>query len=375
MEDNTQMDSNGDQLSMSYDYDDLVEKAAKLNTPPEITVAFGILFMTLIIVGNTWVIIAVFRQPKLRNSATSLFIVSLSVSDLMIAVFFIPYHVGHFAYSLPISNRAVCKLFGYLHWAAQCGTTFSLIGIAVDRYRAIVLPMKPKLTVQHALIGCAIVWSCALGYSSFKLSVNDVLVENKTVTTEVNNVTLYDYEVVHTCYVRDEDTDRWFRLTDLVLMYILPLLILLVLYSIMIFTLWFSESPTNASSHNKKKAVRMLSFVVLQFALTWLPNHILQFYFTWSETFPRNEFLWSIVPANLAIFIFLCNSWINPFLYAYFHESFRKEFKKLFPCFYNCRKTQIQSEVSATSRNMSKSKGRASYGAKTQVSTISTTFA
>nr|XP_002741945.2 PREDICTED: neuropeptide Y receptor type 1-like [Saccoglossus kowalevskii] len=146
-----------DEESFSYDYGALEEKAAKLDTPPPLTVAFGVVFMIMIIVGNIWVIIAVFRQPKLRNSATNLFIVSLSVSDLMIAVFFIPYHVGHFAYRLPISNRAVCKLLGYLHWAAQCGTTFSLICIGVDRYRAIVQPMRPRFTVQHALIGCTIV--------------------------------------------------------------------------------------------------------------------------------------------------------------------------------------------------------------------------
>ncbi|XP_002741945.3 galanin receptor type 1-like [Saccoglossus kowalevskii] len=360
-----------DEESFSYDYGALEEKAAKLDTPPPLTVAFGVVFMIMIIVGNIWVIIAVFRQPKLRNSATNLFIVSLSVSDLMIAVFFIPYHVGHFAYRLPISNRAVCKLLGYLHWAAQCGTTFSLICIGVDRYRAIVQPMRPRFTVQHALIGCTIVWICSLGYSSFKLSVNDVLFWNETFFFERGNETFYESEIVYECYIEDENTDYWFRLTDLIFIYVVPLFILIILYSIMVFTLWFSKSPTNSSSRNKKKAVKMLSFVVLQFALTWLPNHTLQFYFTWAETFPKSPFLWSIVPANLSIFIFLCNSWINPFLYAYFNENFRKEFKKLFPFFYKCRSPQVQPESTATTRHVVNSQTRTGNSFRTKVTTVS----
>ncbi|XP_002739545.1 neuropeptide FF receptor 2-like [Saccoglossus kowalevskii] len=351
--------------SNSYDYDDLIERAAKLNTPPAVTVAFGVVFMLLIIIGNVWVIIAVFRQPKLRNSATNLFIVSLSVSDLMIAIFFIPYHVGHFAYKLPISSSVLCKLLGYLHWAAQCGTTFSLVCIGADRYRAIVQPMKPKLSVEHAAFGCIVVWVCSLGYSSFKLFVNDVITDVQTLGDHNSTV----YEVTFMCYVVDEDTDFWFRLTDLLFMYVMPLILLTILYSIMVVTLWFSKSPTNASSRNKKKAVKMLCLVVLQFALTWLPNHTLQFYFTWSETFPRSEFIWSIVPANLAIFIFLCNSWINPFLYAYFNESFRKEFKKLFPCFYKCRESRIQPIGIETVASGSNSHSRTVHNGKTQTTT------
>ncbi|XP_002736226.1 neuropeptide FF receptor 2-like [Saccoglossus kowalevskii] len=360
------VEDNGDYSSFSYDYYQLLKDADELNTPPSVTVVFGVVFMVLIIVGNIWVIIAVARQPKLRKSATNVFIVSLSISDLLVAVFFIPYHVAQFAYHTPISNRAMCKILGYFHWAAQCGTTFSLICIGIDRYRAIVQPMRPKLTLQNAFVGCFIVWVCALGYSTFKLPVNDVLVWNETYTFEYGNTTFEEYELVYECHIKDEATDYWFRLTDLIIMYILPLLILTILYSIMVFTLWFSKSPTNSSSRNKKKAVKMLSFVVLQFALTWLPNHTLQFYFTWSETFPRNAFVYSIVPANLAIFIFLCNSWINPILYAYFNESYRKEFKKLFPCFYKCRETKIEPDPTFQTKT---------FAGRTNMSTISTTVA
>ncbi|XP_006825497.1 QRFP-like peptide receptor [Saccoglossus kowalevskii] len=359
-----------DEDSESYDYYGLYERAAKWNTPPTITITFGVLFIILIIAGNIWVIVAVFRQPKLRGSATNVFIVSLSVSDFMVAIFFIPYHVAYFAYGIPISDDALCKILGYLHWAAQCGTTFSLICIGVDRYRAIVQPMKPKLTIKHALIGCTLVWVCALGYSSFKLAVNGVLTWNETLVLEHGNETVVEYVTVYQCHVIYDEIDYWFRLADLIVMYVLPLFILTVLYSIMVFSLWFSKSPSNSGTRRKKRAVKMLSFVVLQFALTWLPNHVLQFYFSWAETFPKSEFLFSSAPANLAIFVFLCNSWINPILYAYFNENFRKEFRKLFPCFYKCRKNSIEPEDTATTMDDSANLPRTGNRGKVQVSTI-----
>ncbi|XP_002741942.1 galanin receptor 2a-like [Saccoglossus kowalevskii] len=371
--DNEGNDYLGEPEDYSYDYNALIARARKLDTPPSVTLAFGVLFTVIIIVGNIWVIIAVFNQPKLRKSATNLFIVSLSVSDLMVAVFFIPYHVAFYAYNIPIRNSVFCKVTGYLHWASQCGTTFSLICIGIDRYRAIVQPMRPRLTVQHAAIGCTVVWMCALGYSSFKLSVNDVIFDNHTTSIQRGNDTFYEYEQVYFCHVADEDTDHWFRLADLIIMYTLPLLILTILYSIMVFTLWFSKSPTNSSSRNKKKAVKMLSFVVLQFALTWLPNHTLQFYYTWNTTYPKNEFVWSNVPSNLAIFIFVCNSWINPFLYAYFNENFRKEFKKMFPCFYNCRNSRVAPEDTGNVRSGPTSQTRTGFGVRTQVSIVGNT--
>ncbi|XP_002733375.1 galanin receptor 2b-like [Saccoglossus kowalevskii] len=363
-------DSNFD-FEYSFDYYAFLEEVYAFDTPPEVTVSLGVLFMFLIIAGNLWVIIAVFRQPKLRKTATNIFIVSLSVSDLLLAVVFVPFHIGAFAYGMETSNKAVCNITAYLHWAAQCGTTFSLLCIGVDRFRAIVQPLRPKLTLQHAAIGCVLVWVCALGYSCGKFATVGIVSRNDTIYIEQGNDTITAHSMYHFCYVTDFEVDKILRIFDFLVMYAIPLVILATLYSIMVFTLWFSKAPTNSGNRSKRKAIKMLSFVVLQFAITWLPINVIQMYYAWTVDFPLNPFLWSIVPSNLCVFILMCNSWINPILYAYFNESFRKEFRKLFPCFYKCKGSKVSAEGSSMTGDDANSTTRA--GGRTGVSMISST--
>ncbi|XP_070533259.1 G-protein coupled receptor 83-like [Ptychodera flava] len=369
----SEVDPFDDLYPENFDFNEFYESAVALDTPPWVQAFLGGIFMLLITVGNIWVIVAVFRQPKLRNSATNLFIVSLSVSDLIIALVFIPVHIASFGYRLPISNRGACKFLFYIHWAAMCGTTFSLICIGLDRFRAIVQPLRPKMTVTHAAIGCTIVWVCSLGYSSVKIFTNDVITRNFTSIQVYGNETVFGYVVSSECHIVDFKLDMIFRYVDLVVMYLIPLVILFVLYACMIITLWFGKAPTNSSNRSKKKAVKMLSFVVIQFAVTWLPNYSLQLYFVVTTRVPLIPFIWSNTPATMTTFFLLCNSWINPILYAYFNENYRKEFKKLFPCFHKCKEGKVSPEDTARATAVSNKSGTTGTTKSTAATNVSST--
>ncbi|XP_070534246.1 G-protein coupled receptor 83-like [Ptychodera flava] len=311
---------------------------ARMETPPLATTIISVTFMILIILGNLWVIMAVIRQPKLRNSATNVFIVSMSISDLIIGVAFVPIHITDFAYGRYTSSPVLCFITGFLHSCAMCGTTFSLIAIGFDRYRAIVHPLKPKMTVQQGLVCSGVIWLVCVVYS-IQVYANFGI---KTFTQQSGNETII---VAQVCTVIRPDIDKWMRVEYFCVLYAIPLVILGLLYGIMIKTLWFGKSPSNSSNRSKKKAVKMLSFVVLQFALTWGPLYSLQIYYSHETNPPYNALLFSTTPANISILLSLCNSCINPVLYAYYNENFQKEFVKLFPCFY--KKTKVAPEPAA----------------------------
>nr|XP_002733378.1 PREDICTED: neuropeptide FF receptor 2-like [Saccoglossus kowalevskii] len=334
-----------------------------LDTPKEVVLIFGILFVILILGGNIWVIVAVIRQPKLRHSATNMFIVSLSLSDILVGLVTVPQHVALWGYFSHLHNDALCKLVAYLQSCSLCATTLSLICIGADRYRAIVQPLRPRMTLQNAMVGCGIVWGVGLIYS---IGVFFVVGLNPKLKGSGN-----DTYIEHTCGVLYEkvEIDAWIRLSDFIIFYIIPLIVLFVLYSVMITTLWFGKSPSNSSNRNKKRAIKMLGFVVLQFAITWAPYHVLQLYYQYVPSLPSKPLIYSTVPVNTVFFIFCCNSWVNPVLYAYFNENFRKEFVRIFPCFYkNARVGPDTTAMSQTSKvdNMSTTR------ANTQISTIST---
>ncbi|XP_002736221.1 neuropeptide FF receptor 2-like [Saccoglossus kowalevskii] len=334
-----------------------------LDTPAEVVLFFGILFVLLILGGNVWVIVAVIRNPKLRSSATNIFIVSLSVTDILVGVVTVPQHVAVWGYFSHVHNNVICKLVAYLQSCSLTGTTLFLICIAVDRYRAIVQPLKPRITVNQALFGCALVWLVGLLYGIAPL----YTVGLNPRVEYVGNETY----VIYRCGVLYEkaELDAIIRLLDFVVFYGVNLLILAILYGIMISTLWFGKSPSNSSNRGKQKAIKMLGFVVLQFSLTWLPYHALQLYYQYTTYIPPRPLLYSTAPINSTFFIFCCNSWINPILYAYFNENFRKEFVRLFPCL------NRKSKVGPTTTGMSvtsKTGNMSVTQANTQVSTVST---
>ncbi|XP_077995942.1 neuropeptide FF receptor 2-like [Glandiceps talaboti] len=142
--------------------------------PDSATLSIFVVFFVFIFFGNIWVIIAVFRQPKLRKSSTCMFIISLSVSDIMVALFYIPSEVYRTVFRESFGNEALCRTLGWLNWVAPCATIFSLIGIGIDRYRAIVQPMRPKLTRRDAAVLIAIVWISSMVYSYHRLHVIEI---------------------------------------------------------------------------------------------------------------------------------------------------------------------------------------------------------
>ncbi|XP_002732145.1 neuropeptide FF receptor 2-like [Saccoglossus kowalevskii] len=322
------------------------------------------LYFVLIIGGNIWVIIAVIRQPKLRKSATNLFIISLSTADLLMGLFDIPWRflfewAGRYFVYLN-NNIYVCWTFAWFQWISRCATVNSLVGIAIDRYRAIVQPMKPRITRKQGGIIVAIIWILAIGYGLRK----SIIIDMYEYTIQITNVTrTFCMVPLHYHYLKP-----YFQVMDAIVMYILPLIIIVALYSVMISSLWFSKGPSNASNRNKKKAVKMLTLVVFLFALSWLPYYIYQLYFTFYLT-PSLDLiyymeLWWHISHNM----YVCNSFVNPFLYAYFNENFRKEFFKMFPCL----KAIMQRKVApVTSTNSMKTKSQYGNSTATAVSTVS----
>ncbi|XP_002738469.1 neuropeptide FF receptor 2-like [Saccoglossus kowalevskii] len=291
--------------------------------PREVSVALFVSFFIFIVCGNIWVLLAVIRQPKLRKSSTCMFIISLSISDLMMAIFFIPTQLAYVAFNLTMTNVVLCKGSGWLHWVAQCATIFSLLGIGIDRYRAIVQPLRPRLNRKDALTCISIIWTCAMTYSYYRLHILDIVTRtypvgvNTTVSITMCSISMEKHDVL-----------QYMQISDFLVMYLVPLLILCVMYFIMISSLWFSASPNNASKNKKRKAVKMLSFVVVLFGITWFPWRFFSLYFDFADPdlIPISMYVWSDVIAATCIASYLANSWVNPIVYAYFNENFRKEF-------------------------------------------------
>lgn len=115
--------------------------------------------------------------------------------------------------------------------------------------------------------------------------------------------------------------------------YIMPLLIISVLYTRIARTLWGSKAPGNAQDSrdatfmkNKKKVIKVLIIVTLFFAIFWLPLQsytILQYIYPKINTYQYINIIWFGCD-----WLAMSNSCCNPFIYGIYNEKFKRELQQ-----------------------------------------------
>ncbi|KAM8974956.1 cholecystokinin receptor-like [Pelodytes ibericus] len=119
---------------------------------------YCIIFL-LSIFGNTLIIIVLVMNKRLRT-VTNSFLLSLAVSDLMVAIMCMPFTLipnlmGNF-----IFGEVICRTAAYFMGLSVSVSTFNLVAIAIERYSAICNPLKSRVwqTRSHAYKVIAATW-------------------------------------------------------------------------------------------------------------------------------------------------------------------------------------------------------------------------
>ncbi|XP_053822551.1 D(1) dopamine receptor-like [Vidua chalybeata] len=128
-----------------------------------VTAACLSLLILSTLLGNALVCVAVLRFPHLRSKVTNLFVVSLAVSDLLVAVLVMPW-------------RAASDLLGFWPFGAFCdlwvafdimcctASILHLCLISVERYWAIASPFRyqRRVTQRLAFLTIGVAWLLSL---------------------------------------------------------------------------------------------------------------------------------------------------------------------------------------------------------------------
>nr|XP_005904301.1 PREDICTED: neuropeptide FF receptor 1 [Bos mutus] len=123
-------------------------------------VAYVLIFL-LCMVGNTLVCFIVLKNRHMRT-VTNMFILNLAISDLLVGIFCMPTTlVDNLITGWPFDN-ATCKMSGLVQGMSVSASVFTLVAIAVERFRCIVHPFREKLTLRKALVTIAVIWALAL---------------------------------------------------------------------------------------------------------------------------------------------------------------------------------------------------------------------
>jgi len=116
------------------------------------TFAFGIC-------GNSMTIFVLLRNRRIRTVATC-FILNLAVADdlFQICLPFMAYstYTRHWVF-----GDAICRLMNAFFGVNQYASIFTMTLMSVDRYLAVVHPLKsiPYRTCRKAFVVCAVIWT------------------------------------------------------------------------------------------------------------------------------------------------------------------------------------------------------------------------
>ncbi|XP_061749374.1 cholecystokinin receptor-like [Nerophis ophidion] len=150
--------------NMSCTSQAIVPKAANRAKEME---SVRILLYTLIFIisvfGNLLIITVLILNKRMRT-VTNSFLLSLALSDLMMAIFCMPFTLIPNILEDFIFGAAMCKIVTYFMGLSVSISTFSLVAIAIERYSAICNPLKSRAwqTKSHAYRVIAATWVLSL---------------------------------------------------------------------------------------------------------------------------------------------------------------------------------------------------------------------
>ena len=233
------------------------------------------------LVGNVFVILVILRHRHMRT-LTNVFFVNLTVGDLMVVCICLPITLGTHIYKDWVFGRVMCKLTPFLQGTAVGVSVLSMMSISVNRYFAIHKPLQAKIVFSRGKVGVMLVaiWLVSVAAVSPLLFINSV--------TSFGLPGVYQSRVCEEKWGRLE-ARQFYNLLIFGLLFVLPLLIMAVLYTRISLALFADDShlfettssgkpvATGSASRllkQRRKTVRSLILLVVLFGASWLPYYV-----------------------------------------------------------------------------------------------------
>ena len=274
--------------------------------------AYVIIFLASLF-GNSF-IIHIIRTDNSMKSTTNYLILNQACADLVISltaileVFLLHPKTNDRFWFKGVLGDITCKFFVSSMYILPVFSVWILATIAVDRFYAVLLPLRASPVAQHFKKTILFLWLWATFTST------DVIVGAKVEKAEES-------------YYHCDSNNEWttFTISALTVKIALPLLIIAVMYTTVCLKLWSREVPGEGTNRNQeqkeakktaKKVTRMMIVIVLLYVVCWVPFFvavILQFF---------------SVKINNSLLLFLIwftivYSGLNPYVYLTLSQKFR----------------------------------------------------
>ncbi|XP_038064430.1 galanin receptor type 1-like [Patiria miniata] len=302
-----------------------------------ITVLFTLVFLVGVL-GNILVIVAATGRLRGLQKSMSVFILNLSVADLLYLLICLPFQATIITLPSWIFGGFMCKIVQFLTYVSMCASIFTLVAMSMDRYFAVAYPLKffGVRTLKNSISIIVLIWVLAVGCSAPFLHV--FLIH----TIEDGDGVVLSY-CVEWGWNNRTQRKRYYAFL-FAACYMVPLLLMILSYVLILRTLWRTFKPnsedTDSSSNKAKKKVTMIvSVVVLAFGICWLPHHVMYMWINFGK-FPLTD--GTLALKMMAVTLSSLNSSLNPIIYSIMSENFRQALKR---CIARCTSSRERTKV------------------------------
>lgn len=287
---------------------------------------FVVLIILLALVGNVFVILAFKRFRRIRH-VTNYFVVSLAVTDILVAMVSMPVWVAYMVSgpSLFMSKPLLQMLWTVTDIMVSVSSIWHLTFVSIDRYLCITGPLyyHTRMTSRRAIVILATIWCYSIIVASLA-------------------PTFWNSDL--------------YTLVIIVLNYAVPVVIILFAYVNIFRTARHQAKQIDLTINGKSKrfslsaevkAAKTLGVVIGAFIVCWSPFFALNL----------NYYICRCPPPPLVVsvakWMHYGNSMLNPLIYGLMNKDFRYAFQKLFTRYLPCSKKAYGASCRSTNTNAS----------------------
>ncbi|XP_034532092.1 cholecystokinin receptor type A [Notolabrus celidotus] len=339
-------------------------------------VLYSLIFL-LSVLGNSLIIAVLVRNRRMRT-VTNLFLLSLSISDLMVSLVCIPFTLIPNLMRDFIFGTGICKLVMYFMGVSVSVSTFNLVAISLERYSAICNPLTSRTwqTKSHAAKVITATWVV-----SFILMLPYPISSTLKPFTRLNNSTGHMCRLV---WPNDVIQQSWY-VSLLLLLFLIPGIVMMTAYGLISLELYrgikfelsnrkstrerqsstssiktgdsdgcylqqtkkkniASNVPSSSSQPMmgrvcgssstanlmaKKRVIRMLLVIVFLFFICWTPIFVVN---AWQAFDRRSAYRLTGAPISFIHLLSYTSACVNPIIYCFMNKRFRQGMLATFTC-------------------------------------------
>ena len=275
-----------------------------------LTLTYSIL-IAINLIGNAMVILVVLLNKSMQRPINYL-LVNLAASDMTVAIFASIQFLMEptLADAEPLTAIFLCKFLtgGTLGWVGAVCSIFNLVGLAIERYYAVIVSHRHrgKLTSGRLRVFIFVSWTLALIWAG----------PGFFITTYIKESQMCGHQWPKEIYAKMY-TVGWSFVAG-----IIPIGIMGSLYYKIIYRLWFTkekatEATQKAMLRYRKRVTKMVIAVTIIYVLCWGPELIIYFLGF------LGVFTLQAIHHGVAFALIVFNSCVNPIVYSFQSSQFR----------------------------------------------------